>query len=132
MTWLQPPGHVHAMVHQTWLPGALAVRVDGSAVGLSVSAQVGEDRSKLRLLVVNNRSVAITTVVAIDGWRPGTSANVTTLDAPTLDAANPPGNPDLISPRSSMVTWHEGGAWTFPPLSVTTVVLTQRSSATPC
>ena len=30
MSWLQPPGYVHKMIHDTWEPGALTVSRDGS------------------------------------------------------------------------------------------------------
>merc|ERR1712000_352922 len=28
MTWLQPPGHVHAMIHRSWQPNALNATLD--------------------------------------------------------------------------------------------------------
>ena len=87
-TWLQPPGMVHKMFSQDWLPGALAVSQSGGATALSVSAQLAADRSQLRLLVVNNRSTAAKTTVTIQGWQPAGTALVTTLQAPSLDAAN--------------------------------------------
>jgi len=123
MSWLQPPGHLHAMVHHTWLPAALPVRTNGSAANLSVSAQLAVDRSRLRLIVVNNRSTAAATSVAINGWHAARTANVTTLAAPSLDAANPPGQPDLVSPTSTTRPWRDDGACTFPPLSITIIVL---------
>ena len=38
-TWLQPPGFVHKIVHDTWLPHALAVTLGGAPTNLSVSAR---------------------------------------------------------------------------------------------
>jgi hypothetical protein len=139
-TWLQPPGYVHKMLHDTWLPNALAVSVTGSAT-LSVSAQMAEDRSALRLIIVNNQTRAITTSVILDGWLAGVRANVTTLSAPSLGVDNPPGRPDLISPQQSNLSWggngngngdgdgargrtarSQQGRVNFPPLSISVVV----------
>eukprot|EP01051_Picozoa_sp_SAG22_P030535 SAG22_NODE_11895_length_464_cov_1.126027_1_plen_64_part_10 len=64
------------MIHETWLPDALAVAAAGAAgaVGVSVSAQMAADRSGLRLIVSNNRSAAVSIAagsVRTDGWRAG-------------------------------------------------------------
>ena len=115
-------------MHASWLPNALAVRVGGSAAHLSVSAQLADDRSRLRLIVVNNRTVGTTTSVTIDGWHATHVANVTTLAASSLDAANPPGQPDLISPVSELIPWRAASTY-FPPLSVITIVLESAASA---
>ena len=150
------------MVNQTWLPHAVAVTVR-DADTLSISAQLADDRTRLRLLAVNNQSVPIVAAIQIKGWLPiaasgGTTGvrsvemrslhvNITTLSASSLDADNPPGNPTLISPKTSVVqpsssavvesdhdggssgtvseTWSYNGtnAHSFPPLSVSTIVL---------
>ena len=127
-TWLQPPGMVHKMFSQDWLPGALAVSRSGGAAALSVSAQLAADRSQLRLLVVNNRSTAAKTTVTIQGWQPAGTALVTTLQAPSLDAANPPFS-TRISPSSGAQPWAADGACDFPPLSVSVVLLNASSAA---
>ena len=127
-TWLQPPGYVHKMVHDTWLPGALKVSILGSD-SLSVSAQIAKDRSSLRLLVVNNQTVAAEVSVAIKNWAAGGHANVTTLSAASLTADNPPhaaGLPGLVAPTNTIKPWGPG-AHNFPPQSVSVVVL-QRGS----
>merc|ERR1712100_522145 len=49
-SWIQPPGYVHKMIHESWLPDAVAV---DAARGLSCSAQRSKDGSQLRLLMVN-------------------------------------------------------------------------------
>jgi len=127
-SWLQPPGMVHKMFSQDWLPGALAVSRSGGAAALSVSAQLAADRSQLRLLVVNNRSTAAKTTVTIQGWQPAGTALVTTLQAPSLDAANPPFS-TRISPSSGAQPWAADGACDFPPLSVSVVLLNASSAA---
>merc|ERR1719198_1318094 len=37
-SWIQPPGYVHKMIHDTWLPDAVAVN-STSLFGISASAQ---------------------------------------------------------------------------------------------
>lgn len=49
MTWIQPPGYVHAMIHDSWLPKAVKANVSGPAAAtISASAQIAEDGSQLR------------------------------------------------------------------------------------
>lgn len=45
-TWIQPPGYVHKMIHDTWQPIALNISVSPSSA--SVSAQVSEDGHTIR------------------------------------------------------------------------------------
>ena len=122
-SWIQPPGYVHVMVHSTWLPRAVNVGVSGFH-NLSASAQVAEDGSLLRVLLVNNGTAACAATVQLKGWSAAATANVTVLTANSLTAANPPGNPTLISPMTRTVGWSaSGGHVTLPPLSVMTVVV---------
>merc|ERR1711998_44042 len=54
-SWIQPPGYVHKMIHDSWLPDAVAMEWStGANVSLSFSAQQAKDKSKLRLLLVNS------------------------------------------------------------------------------
>lgn len=46
MTWIQPPGYVHKMIHDTWQPIALNVSVTPSSA--SASAQISEDGQTVR------------------------------------------------------------------------------------
>ena len=121
--------------HESWLPGALAVRIEegssaaegsGGGGGLSVSAQLATDRSQLRVLVVNNRSAAVETALTIAHWRAaaGAHASVTVLSAPSLDAANSPSEPERVSPQRWAVAWPgDGAVHSFPPLSVSVLLL---------
>ena len=129
------------MIHDTWLPLALAVAVDGSDT-LSISAQIAGDRSRLRLLATNNQSAAVTAAIAISGWvatsgggETTVHTNITTLSADSLGADNPPSNPERISPKSSTSStskWSTDGAsvYSFPPLSVSAIVLTLKTEST--
>ena len=107
-SWIQPPGYVHVMVHSTWLPRAVNVGVSGFH-NLSASAQVAEDGSLLRVLLVNNGTAACAATVQLKGWSAAATANVTVLTANSLTAANPPGNPTLISPMTRTVGWSASG-----------------------
>ena len=137
---MQPPGFVHKIIHDTWLPLAVPTTLTGSDT-LSVSAQISEDRTQLRLLVTNNQSTPVIASIAINGWVSARRAkdisnvvlNITSLSAKTLNADNPPSDPTRVSPTTRTVgTNNHGGAWTtkgcnnysFPPLSVGALVLT--------
>ena len=125
-TWLQPPGYVHKMVHDTWLPGALEVAVTGSST-LSVSSQIADDRGLVRLIVVNNQTSAVPASVHLEGWTAARTANVTTLLAQCLGADNPPGDTTRVSPTSALIPWDaKTSQLTFPPLSVSVVVLRRQ------
>jgi hypothetical protein len=78
-----PPGYVHKMIHDTWLSGALSTAATGRAASSSVSAQIADDRSRLRLIAANNHSSTAVASLAIAGWVPGATANVAALSAPS-------------------------------------------------
>ena len=104
------------MIHETWLPNAVAVDVRNAAT-LSISAQIAEDRSVLRLLATNNLSTAVEVKVTLGDWNAKPPVTMTTLSASLRNASNPPGIPDLISPKvSELRQWD--GTHSFPPLSV--------------
>merc|ERR1712166_720794 len=94
-TWIQPPGYVHQMIHQTWLPFALKVdAVGGSAPNatLSASAQISGDGSKLRILIANNGTASCTTNIVIDGWKKKASASANTTTTTLVMASNGDGD----------------------------------------
>jgi alpha-L-arabinofuranosidase len=45
MTWLQPPGHVHAMIHRTWQPRALNTTQKGTAPPVTPTWATVPDKS---------------------------------------------------------------------------------------
>jgi len=94
-SWVQPPGFVHKMIHDTWMPDAVAVNASS---GISCSAQRAEDGSRLRLLLVNGGREAIDVTLRVDGLLTEPNVSILTLSASDLDAANPPGDPLRISP----------------------------------
>ena len=145
MSWPQPPGYVHQvrpllhlarqpsyycgphftflvrqMIHESWLPDAVAVETQ---LALSVSAQRAADGSKLRLLLVNSGGGEVTAAVDIDGMDTDPAVTLTTLSAADPSAANPPGQPTLVSPSTKHATLRPGtDTLTLPPYSFTVVL----------
>lgn len=124
MTWLQPPGHVHAMIASTRQPNALAAAVDDRRLSraaataaypavavlpspfLSVSAQASDDGAARVVRVVNplakpigpNGTVTLELTITLGV---GCSACATqALSHHDTSAANPSWAPKLISPAS--------------------------------
>eukprot|EP00051_Salpingoeca_urceolata_P021197 m.328061 g.328061 ORF g.328061 m.328061 type:complete len:807 (-) comp19750_c0_seq31:149-2569(-) len=120
MTWIQPPGYVHKMIKDTWQPYALDVVLNTSA---SISAQVSADGHTVRAIVTNPNDMLEVTFNTISG-KLGPSAEVTSLASDDLDAANSPGSPSLVSPKTSFVPLANGTTITVPANSVNVVVLT--------
>ena len=137
MSWIQPPGYVHQMIHKTWLPFAVQVdTIGGTAPNatLSASAQTSEDGKHLRILVANNGTASCRTDVVVNGWEVAAAgksggASITAKLAVLsgdADDANTPANPTKISPTSKAVQWKQTGATQLllPPLSFAVVTLT--------
>jgi len=100
MTWLQPPGYVHAMISDTWQPlnvNYSATPLCGSSKNGMISAQVSEDGMTVVVRFVNYASVAMN--ITIDAGRSAT-VRVSTMAFPDLKAANTPAEPMKVSPTS--------------------------------
>jgi len=115
MTWLQPPGWVHAMITQNWLPNALNISITGGSESFPASSsQISDDGKTVVLQVVNPVFNADNATLTINflGFTPSTSVNVWTLEAPGLPSSygNPPSNPTLISPVQTMLSWPSGAS----------------------
>lgn len=67
MTWLQPPGHVHAMVKATWAETSLAAAVAVAGSQAPFAAQRTADGKTLVLRVVNSGGGALPVQVALAG-----------------------------------------------------------------
>lgn len=105
MTWLQPPGHVHAMVAQSWQPLGLATTLSpppahpGYNAPYSASAAKSEDGKILVARVVNMGTGAQRVTFEHDGkTAPPPSRAVQIADADGNNA-NPPAEPDRVAPR---------------------------------
>jgi len=134
MTWLQPPGYVHQMVSRSFFPRALNV---SSPSGPSVfSSQLSPDGTAAVLRYVNAAPTSrnVTFELAATGAHGGgcaagaapapATATVWTLAADDLNAANPPGNPTLVSPTNATHPGFGSGTMlTVPPNSYTVVIL---------
>lgn len=133
MSWLQPPGYVHAMHADTWQRNGLRADIHAlpgaHAANVSVSAQQSDDGKTLAVRLANtgNHSVTISLEsVTTGGWsRLGFVSNATLhlLASPTnneLDA-NTPGEPTRVSPVIS--TMNIGNKLVLPPVSAAVVVM---------
>ena len=101
MTWIQPPGFVHKMIHDTWQPNGVNATVQSGA-GVSASAQKSEDGKVLVVRLVNDDAAPKQLTLAVHGMPVAVNVAGTTLSAPNgdLEAANPPGDPARVSPVS--------------------------------
>ena len=76
MTWLQPPGYVHAMIHESWQPLAVNFSLSPgcAASGLNVSAgdisaAANADGSAASVRIVNQGSEALQIAVVMAAER---------------------------------------------------------------
>ena len=112
MTWLQPPGHVHAMIAATRQPEAIAVNVSSRAAAdhaalLSVSAQSNADKSTLVVRLVNPLASPIgpkgaselRLSIQLARSSACTRCSAQVLRSDNLKAANPSWEPDAVSPQ---------------------------------
>lgn len=119
--WLQPPGHVHAMIHDAWQPLHADVEIN-STLGCfaelqaclssrgqpslccheSASAAISDDGSALTVRYVNptNQTISVTITPPTSGsageWGP---IDIVTLSSLDLDDGNPATNVSKISPH---------------------------------
>jgi hypothetical protein len=136
MTWLQPPGQVHAMIARTWVGGA-ALRTDSQGGGwLSSSAQVSDDGATVVVQLVNPQNAQGGSVVTLStpGFAPSGVVSVLTLQVPDTPpgqqvnkgAGNTPANPLYIAPVLTEAHWPAGAPAlnvTLPPYSFTILQL---------
>ena len=108
MTWIQPPGYVHAMIEATWQPNAISVSPRGRYNGpsqIGASAQASDDGRTVVVRLTNMGNTAATVEMSIPGFSGGSSKPSTwTLQSPgNKDGANPPSDPTKISPEKGAV-----------------------------
>lgn len=121
MTWLQPPGHVHAMIAGTWAEHAVSVRLSWTGASptcpprsfgmghgaptcpFTASAQRSADGKTLFVRVTASTAAQI--ALAVGGLRrPRGLVNITTLNASDLAATNTAAAPAAVSPTASTVS----------------------------
>ena len=120
MTWLQPPGYVHAMITATQQPNALPI----AAGPYAASAQLSDDGKALTVQVVNDRATPGSIVIALSGgFAPTGAVTIWTLNSTDVEGGNTPAQPTLISPtQTSAPAWPAAGlALTLPGNSFTIV-----------
>eukprot|EP00928_Gymnodinium_smaydae_P075106 TRINITY_DN58111_c0_g1_i1.p1 TRINITY_DN58111_c0_g1~~TRINITY_DN58111_c0_g1_i1.p1 ORF type:complete len:673 (+),score=94.79 TRINITY_DN58111_c0_g1_i1:51-2069(+) len=104
MTWLQPPGHVHAMVAETWEPIARNASLSGSCGALAapggISAQASVDGDSIAIRIVNTE--AEPRRVLFDFLKDLKPSSLTwrTITSSRLSDANTPAEPLRVSPSS--------------------------------
>jgi cytochrome P450 len=126
MTWLQPPGHVHAMISQSWQPLAVNFSLSsGCPTSLNVSAgdvsaAASQDGSSASVRIVNDAAAElhVSVVMTPSGVSDPRAAATGTAVASLLQGsacaqndsfpyvsehtacANTPAQPDLFAPTS--------------------------------
>eukprot|EP00055_Hartaetosiga_balthica_P017725 m.122044 g.122044 ORF g.122044 m.122044 type:complete len:822 (+) comp9387_c1_seq3:100-2565(+) len=121
MSWIQPPGYVHQMIHQSWLPFGVNVTTNTTNSDLSISAQVNENSSQLVVRVVNSHPQRVVVTFNV-----GTSfkSTVSVLELYSLDVtgSNTPSNPTAISPSARTLDLSQThNTLTLQPNSVTSI-----------
>lgn len=129
MTWIQPAGYTHKMIHDTWQPNMLTVHDYTGNPTPTASAAVSSDSKSLTLRLVNTGNTTMEKVVVIKGMEVQEQALVTELASPSQEAyagysGNPPGQPNTISPVTYKVHTDDSGvSLVMKPFSFVTVVL---------
>eukprot|EP00927_Polykrikos_kofoidii_P055382 TRINITY_DN49653_c0_g1_i1.p1 TRINITY_DN49653_c0_g1~~TRINITY_DN49653_c0_g1_i1.p1 ORF type:complete len:705 (-),score=59.15 TRINITY_DN49653_c0_g1_i1:16-2130(-) len=123
MTWLQPPGHVHSMLHKMWQPRGLKVTLEGcehvhcgspSGEGgddtrcALATAQAAEDGSIVVVQLLNMGDAAIEFTLAMVGARLPQTAHALVLGADSLSSVNTPSEPSKVSPVSALLELTNG------------------------
>lgn len=121
--WLQPPGYVTRMIHDSYEPTTLDVKLSKPVSTLDVTAAKSDDSHTLVLRVVNLADKPISAGLHLGNFAPTTPIVRVEALAGDLDVVNTAGNPSRIIPRR--FEWrHEmkggpGASYTFPPHSFT-------------
>lgn len=141
MTWLQPPGHVHSMIKDSWAATTLGFTHAGRGAlpeNLTFTAQRGGEGLVLRAVNKGRAPLALTVRMeagacllpggsqACGAGAPGAEASVSTLSGDDLQGDNSPSDVDAIAPRSSRVALAAGGkslSLTLPGYSFTVVTV---------
>lgn len=112
----EPPGHVHAMIKDTWADKTLSFTHVGAPPGnLTFAAQQGERGLVLRAVNKGQAplslSIAMEAGACLSGANCATAAEATvsTLSGEDLEGDNSPLDVDAIAPKSSKVALGAGG-----------------------
>ena len=144
-TFLQPPGHVHAMVAKTWQPNGLATTLSGIDNSpdlwgsrwnktVTASASASDDGKAVTIRLHSNSTAALTVQINLNSKRAqelsldAADAVASMLAAPSLSSVNTPAAQDTVVPRPATVRSAAGGGLelAMPPHSFATLTV-QRS-----
>ena len=121
MTWLQPPGHVHAMIDRAWQSNARRVVLSGGDVGhcakttgaypagpcVDVAAQASDDGGSVSVQLLNMHPdpIEVQLIFAGADVAANARANVTArwLHADSTGAVNTPAAPSAVAPYMTKV-----------------------------
>lgn len=109
MTWLQPPGHVHAMISETWAEQTLKADVQDAPTDGTFHVAAQRSKSALVLRVVNMAGEDVQATFQLSGAQLAGPAELRTLQAEDLGAVNIPSNPSAVSPEVSDSSWRSSG-----------------------
>jgi alpha-L-arabinofuranosidase len=120
MSWLQPPGYVHAMLQSRSEPRALALQ---TTPDFPASAQLSDDGKRLVVQVVNANPAPGSVTLLVSGFAPSAAAVITMVNGTSPSQANTPADPNAVAPYSVQQPWTGGGtlALSLPPYSFTIV-----------
>merc|ERR1711920_945102 len=105
MTWLQPPGHVHAMITETWADQTIQMDIDGAPGDKSLHVAAQRSASELVLRVVNAGGEDLQTTFQVSGAHVTGPASLRTLQDDDLKAVNTPSAPSAVAPKTSSASW---------------------------
>ena len=125
MTWLQPPGYVHAMIHESWQPLAVNFSLSpgcaASGINVSagdISAAANADGSAASVRIVNQGSEALQIAVVMAAQR--TDASPSSSDESTTGRDRSEAAVDVVE-ATALVSVLKGSACasndTFPYVS---------------
>eukprot|EP01052_Picozoa_sp_SAG31_P022677 SAG31_NODE_1816_length_7206_cov_3.636133_2_plen_157_part_00 len=131
--WGQPPFYLHKLVHDTWLPNACAVEVDGAAnrVEGRASAQISDSRKRIVVRYVNQSPTAETLTLEITGFALASSCQLWTYQSDDLAMANTPSEPQALIPSVSTVPSSSLSNLTVKMRSIVTIVCNSSAIDTP-
>lgn len=122
MTWLQPPGHVHAMIAKTWQPWAVAYEIQNcSLLGPDegfVSAQASRDGRSIVVRLVNSAQHSQNVSVSMGKPAEVRMTMLTSLDA---KASNTPAEPSKVKPSAPLPVQDTQSHFQVPGLSYVVV-----------
>ena len=124
--WLQPPGHVHAMIKATWGDQGLAVAYgDGrtppmpgaAAPGIVLTAQASSSTGDVFIRIANNEGTAQNVTITLVGASFKPQVTSWTLAAPTTSGSNSPSAPNTVAPQQGSFTYTPGAPVAVPAYS---------------